>query len=276
MHLSDFLNDEEGAMYKNFFRFDGKLMCNAEAPLITATKLGSLKFRNFEGLIEHLPAQMAINAIIEKAEMPNTTFANSHIYPAWEIDEILGTEMILNISLALLSVMVIVLIIMGNILISVLVLGCVFLTMIDVLGTLYFWGMTLDQFSLMSTIIGIGLSVDYSVHIAHAFITSEGTKMQKTTNGFITISPAILQGGFTTFLAIVFLCNSHSHSFITFFKVNTMNVLFGLFHGLFFLPVMLLLFGSNDEKRDSDEGNPPIKRGVSMSTLKGVDNPDFE
>ena len=55
-----------------------------------------------------------------------------------------------------------------------------------------------------------------------------------------------------------------------------MNVLFGLFHGLFFLPVMLLLFGSNDEKRDSDEGNPPIKRGVSMSTLKGVDNPDFE
>ena len=34
-------------------------------------------------------------------------------------------------------------------------------------------GLTIDPFSLASIIIGIGLSVDYSVHIAHAFIISE-------------------------------------------------------------------------------------------------------
>jgi hypothetical protein len=33
------------------------------------------------------------------------------------------------------------------------------------------------------------------------------------------MGPAVLNGGFSTFLSIVLLCNSNSHVFLTFFKV---------------------------------------------------------
>ena len=61
---------------------------------------------------------------------------------------------------------------LADIRICVFVLACVFFTMIDVTGVIYIWGMTLDPFSLVAIIVGIGLSVDYSAHIAHSFIIS--------------------------------------------------------------------------------------------------------
>ena len=37
-------------------------------------------------------------------------------------------------------------------------------------------------------------------------------------SGFVSISPAILHGGVTTFLALILLAFSESYPFITFFK----------------------------------------------------------
>ena len=47
----------------------------------------------------------------------------------------------------------------------------------DVVGLSNFClGMTIDPFSTMCNVIGIGTCVDYAVHIAHSFLTSEGTR----------------------------------------------------------------------------------------------------
>ena len=37
-------------------------------------------------------------------------------------------------------------------------------------------GMTIDPYLTICNVIGIGTCVDYAVHIAHAFLTSEGTR----------------------------------------------------------------------------------------------------
>ena len=275
MYLSDFLYHEEGAMYRDNFRFEGEISCNVKAPPITAVKLGSLKLRNLQGRALHLPAQNAIDTIMKEAKLPSTTFANSPVYPAWEIDEILADELPM-LSLTLLFVMIVVFIILADLFVCFMILCCVIITMTNILGILYFWGMTIDQFSLISTIIGLGLSVDYSVHMAHAFIASKGTKIERTKNGFIKIGPAVLQGGFTTFLAVVFVCNSQSHSYITFFRVNSLTVLFGLFHGLLFLPIILLLFGPDNLEDGIKNNSARISEDVrSMSTCKGNDNTAF-
>ena len=99
--------------------------------------------------------------------------ACSPIYAPWEIEEILSAELVPNLTLALLCVMVVVFITLADLRICLLILGCVLFTMIDVVGVIYMVGLTIDPFSLASIIIGIGLSVDYSVHIAHAFIIGE-------------------------------------------------------------------------------------------------------
>jgi hypothetical protein len=52
---------------------------------------------------------------------------------------------------------------------------------------------------------------------------------------------AVLNGGMTTFLAVIILSDSTSHALITFFKVFFLTVVFGLYHAMTFLPVMLCL-----------------------------------
>merc|ERR1719331_3618372 len=191
--------------------------------------------------------------------------------------DLLG-ELYRNITMALGSVFVIVFITLADFRACLMILSCVMFTMIDVAGVTYPMGMNLDPFYLISTIIGVGLSVDYAVHIAHSFIISKGTRKQRTISGFVSISPAILHGGVTTFLALILLAFSESYPFITFFKIISLTVVFGLYHGLVFLPVMLILFGTDDteQKEESEENTENTDNSEEYNSVaKGKDNPVF-
>ena len=62
-------------------------------------------------------------------------------------------------------------------------------------------------------------------------------------NTLLQVGPAVFYGGFSTLLAIVLLGASDYYPFVVFFKVFFLVVVFGLFHGLVFLPVILALVG---------------------------------
>jgi Niemann-Pick C1 protein len=53
--------------------------------------------------------------------------------------------------------------------ISIAVIGTIFLAIIDIVGLLYFWGVTICGVSTIYILICVGLAVDYSAHIAHMF-----------------------------------------------------------------------------------------------------------
>jgi predicted RND superfamily exporter protein len=76
-----------------------------------------------------------------------------------------------------------------------------------------------------------------------------GTSYERAANGLTEMGPAILNGGITTFLALVFLSLSDSYAYLVFFKIFFLSVIFGLFHGLCFLPVILSVMG--EDKRAS-------------------------
>ena len=96
--------------------------------------------------------------------------------------------------------------------------------------------------------------------------------MERARSAFVTISPAVLHGGVTTFLSLVFLATSESYCFITFFKIMSAIVLFGLFHGLVFLPNMLSLSCGGNVDGKNVEKDPPL----SSISKNGIDNPDFK
>jgi len=50
-------------------------------------------------------------------------------------------------------------------------------------------------------------------------MTCVGTRDERAKKALVNIGPAVLNGGFSTFLAFVLLANSKSHVFLTFFKV---------------------------------------------------------
>ena len=48
----------------------------------------------------------------------------------------------------------------------------------------------------------------------------EGTSNERMYKTLIDVGPAVLNGGLSTFFAIILLCGSKSHAFITLFKVK--------------------------------------------------------
>ena len=67
-------------------------------------------------------------------------------------------------------------VLLANLRISALVFLTVLLTLVDIVGFLHFWGITVDIISCVNIVLAVGLCVDYSVHIGHAFIVAKGDK----------------------------------------------------------------------------------------------------
>ena len=105
-------------------------------------------------------------------------------------------------------------------------MSCVLLTLVDITGMIHFWGLTIDPISCVIIVLGVGLCVDYSVHIAHAFNVARGeTGGERARAALTTMGPAILNGGTTTWLALIVLAFSNSYGFIVMFRVRLANTL---------------------------------------------------
>ena len=96
------------------------------------------------------------------------------MYFTWENEEIVNTEQWQNMGLAFASVFVVTLLFLANISISLMVILCVAITIIDTIGFMHFWNVKLYFISMSYIVMAVGLCVDYSVHIAYAFLTSKG------------------------------------------------------------------------------------------------------
>lgn len=63
------------------------------------------------------------------------------------------------------------------------VFTCIAFTLIDLLGLMYFWGLTVEISSSIIVILAAGLAIDYSAHIGHTFTTVHGSKSSKWRRG---------------------------------------------------------------------------------------------
>ena len=100
----------------------------------------------------------------------------------------------------------------------------------------------------------------------HTKIIASGDRSERTISALSTIGSAVFNGGLTTFLALVLLGLSTSHVFISFFKVFCLTVMFGLYHGLVLLPVLLAILGpdsaaSLEPRADPGHANYGSSRG---------------
>ncbi|KAK7075015.1 Patched domain-containing protein 3 [Halocaridina rubra] len=174
-------------------------------------------------------------------------------YSDWETDKIISTELTRNLILALVAVFIMTLILLANVIASLYVLICVLLTLVDVMALMTWWGLTIDTVSCINLVLSIGLCVDYSVHIALHFLQVKGTRDERVSLTVQEMGPAVVNGAFSTFLAFILLATSESHVFESFFKIFFGVFIFGVFHGLVFLPVVLSLIGPSPYNLDNHE-----------------------
>ncbi|KAI8510152.1 Patched domain-containing protein 3 [Branchiostoma belcheri] len=107
-------------------------------------------------------------------------------------------------------------------------------------GFMALWGINLDIVSVLSILMCIGFSVDFFAHITYAYVSSEYTiPEEKLTEAMRAVGMPILQSSLSTILALAVLAFFPAYILKAFFKTIFLVMVFGAFHGLVILPILL-------------------------------------
>uniref|UniRef100_A0A1Y1JZP0 SSD domain-containing protein n=1 Tax=Photinus pyralis TaxID=7054 RepID=A0A1Y1JZP0_PHOPY len=246
LFLSKFLFSPNGARFQANFRFTHDLECGIPTTSITMSSV-NFRLRHFDGSKQYLPAMHRATEIAKNNNFTSgDRFATvwSKIFATWVTDELIDVEVLRNLQLALLCVMICTVVLVANLQICFWIFICVLLTMVNVCGFMQRWGITLDMVSCIALELAIGLCVDYASHIGHTFLTiQEGSLEERSLRTVVSIGSAVLYGAFSTFIGVSMLSFSQAYTFQVFFKIFSLVVLFGMFHGVVLLPVILSFVG---------------------------------
>ena len=133
-------------------------------------------------------------------------------------------------------------------------------TELGVVGYMALWGVKLQSVSMICLVMCIGFCVDFSAHITFAYSTASVPRLP---NALRLLGVATLCGGFSTLLGVLQLVYFNAYIFRTFFKIMFLVIVFGLLHGLVFLPVWLDTFFLF-KCRKEDSPNDSERKSVNM------------
>ena len=163
--------------------------------------------------------------------------------------------------------LLIILIITSSIGITLLVGVSVILVDLYILGLIYYWNLTLNPLVVVNIIVAIGTSVDFSAHIAYAYLveevpekfnnTNERIRSYKAQKALSKMGSSVFHGGFSTFAAISVIGFANNYIFVVFYRLWFGIILFGMANGFLLVPVILSLIGPTEtvhEDKHESEG----------------------
>ena len=205
---------------------------------ISATRLGAQTKPLNDNDDLAIDAMNSLRNTVLQAPFDAFSYAGQYIF--WYTSEQLPRELGVNLGLALAFTLVVLLIFLQH---PFMVAACWFmvaLTILLVAGSLRMWGLQIEVVTVINLVLAIGLSVDYSVHIAFSYLTeTSDDREERVKNVLAKTGVSVFNGGFTTFLALVWLVGADSWVFRVFFYMFATTVVVGVFFGLVVLPVIL-------------------------------------
>lgn len=252
LYLSKFLFSRAGGKYQGNFQFKGNLTCGKKTPKISLSTIDFM-FKRFFGPHEWIPAMDDSLLIVDNAGIDGYATVWCKFFSLWVTDKLIAQEVLRNLLLALVCVIGMTSILIMELQTCFWILLCVLLTLLDVCGFMHFWGLTIDVVTCIGLELSIGLSVDYAAHMAHSFLVAEApegpqNRRQRVQIAVRHIGAAVAYGAGSTLVALSMLVFSEAYVFMTFFKIFFLVILFGLWHGLLLLPVVLSLLGPRSVK----------------------------
>jgi multidrug efflux pump subunit AcrB len=73
-------------------------------------------------------------------------------------------------------VFIVTLLLIGDIRVSLWVFASVALILVDIVGSMHFWGLTIEMVTSIDIILAVGLAVDYSAHVGHMYVALSGSR----------------------------------------------------------------------------------------------------
>nr|XP_053626204.1 patched domain-containing protein 3-like [Cherax quadricarinatus] len=256
--LGVFLHSGVGAKFIPHFVFNEPLVCSAPAPNISTFKINFV-YQRMEKQWQQQAAMKGVRRAVEDLNVSGYHAVWAHVYSQWETDANLSGELWRNLGIVVGVVGVVTVVVVGTGVTALMVVGCVMATLVEVAAIMHVLNLAIDTITTIALVLSAGLCVDYAVHVAHAFLEAGGDRRKRVQAAVTTIGPAVIHAGVSTLIAFLALAPSHSHLFISFFKIFTGVSVLGLFHGLVVLPALLSLIGPNAKPlHSSPPSAPPI------------------
>lgn len=223
----------------------------------------------------HHPSQSLITIIIIADTLANefdkqgNVWAFNFAFPQWYQFDVIPTEAVQNAAWTLFAVFLVVVIFIAHAGMALIVTCTVALVLLDIVGYMHYWDVSLNAVSVINLVLAIGLSVDYSVHVAHAFMHKQGTKTERARLALGEMGVSVINGAISTFLAVSVLSQSKSYVFEVFFKMFFLTCVVGAGHGLIVLPVVLSLCGPRPHPEHDGEDGDGDDRDVRVHEKDG-------
>ncbi|PAV58443.1 hypothetical protein WR25_12379 [Diploscapter pachys] len=112
---------------------------------------------------------------------------------------------------------------------------------IGVIGFLSLWGVKLDPISMITIIMSIGFSIEFSAHITHGFVSNPDklSPMERCIDSMERLAWPVIHGSLSTILGVTVLAFIDSYMVLVFFKTIFLVLTIGASHALIVLPVVL-------------------------------------
>ncbi|KAJ3423874.1 patched domain-containing protein [Anaeramoeba flamelloides] len=172
---------------------------------------------------------------------------------------IIINQTLLNIGLSILIVGLITLCFLGHPKLFIIVLIVMVVINIDLMAFIHFADLTIDVITMVSLIMSVGFSIDYSAHICHAYVNRPAKNRElRATRAITEIGSSVVLGGLTTFVGLSpVLIFANSDLFRIIVKIIYATIILGLLHGFVLLPILLTIIGPKTFLTE-DEGKEKI------------------
>jgi len=125
-------------------------------------------------------------------------------------------------------------------------------------GALGLLGIKLSAVPAVILILSVGIGVEFTIHIMMSFVGSIGDRQKRTTLAIEHMFAPVVHGAISTFLGVLMLAFSEFDFVVRyFFLVLAALIVFGLFNGLIFLPVLLVILGPPAQVEPSGSDSNP-------------------
>jgi len=109
-----------------------------------------------------------------------------------------------------------------------------------VFGFMPFMDINIDTVSMVTVIMSIGFSVDFTAHIAYAYVAQgSGDQVERTVAALGALAWPITQGALSTILGVSALAGTSSYITRAFFRTVFLVMTIGYAHAIVFLPIAL-------------------------------------
>eukprot|EP01053_Blabericola_migrator_P009454 Blabericola_migrator_1__9453@NODE_511_length_7942_cov_30_679492_g392_i0_p1_GENE_NODE_511_length_7942_cov_30_679492_g392_i0NODE_511_length_7942_cov_30_679492_g392_i0_p1_ORF_typecomplete_len1629_score239_01Patched/PF02460_18/2_4e116Sterolsensing/PF12349_8/4_4e26Sterolsensing/PF12349_8/1_8e04Sterolsensing/PF12349_8/8_7e02MMPL/PF03176_15/2e02MMPL/PF03176_15/1e07MMPL/PF03176_15/2_3e11ACR_tran/PF00873_19/1_5e03ACR_tran/PF00873_19/1_4e03ACR_tran/PF00873_19/3_2e06FtsX/PF02687_21/1_1e03FtsX/PF02687_21/1_ len=209
------------------------------------------------------------------AYYPLKAVAWNYMMLFYESDLQIMSSVISSLTTAAISMFVVALILIPEVTSGLMVIFVMSLIDLAVMGFMYYWKVKLNMISMITLVISIGFSIDYSAHICHTFTHCLGrTRNLRAVECVVLMGTPVFHGAASTIVGIMVLGYSQSFIFRLFFKMMMLVLSFGIFHGLVLLPVLLSLFGKMPGAPLTDVQTAPLVTEKQLTVTTGSDDHD--